>query len=100
MNLPPGANVIPLQEKYLFERIRQAAAQARATDQDQQAVAASQRRNDPQLQEKVLASLQQALAAHYAMDPPPTPMLGPGAIDMWANWRGLTGVPAQPPAVQ
>ena len=94
-NLPEGAEVIPMDEMYLMQQIKQAAGQGTMPDAAQQEMDASSRANDPNLDQKVQESLRKALAAHYAQNPPPTPVLGQGVKkDRWADWRALTGTPA------
>lgn len=102
--LPEGSDVlpngIPPMQAVAYARIRQAVAEDRAQRDDPgRRMAEQQRRaSDPQLREKVLAALQQAVTAADVMNPPVTPVLrGEGwANDPWAAWRPLTGQPAVP----
>lgn len=95
--IPEGANIMPLDEAYMFHQIKGAAKQGRAFDRAQQQQGAQARMNDPQLREKVMASLQKAMASKMAVNPGPTPVLVDGNRDGWDPWapmRQLTGIPA------
>ena len=96
--LPPGSNVIPMDQQYLFQQIQGAAKQGGQPDMMRQSEEAQARANDPQLQQKVEESLRQAMSAQWATKPPVTPVLvGEGwESDPWADRRALTGVPADP----
>lgn len=93
LNLPEGANVIPIDELMALQQIRQAAA-APAQNPTTTPEAQAARANDPQLQQKVMASLRKAMASGMASNPPMTPILPPGVKDYFAPYRQLTGVPA------
>ena len=95
-NLPPGSAVIPsgvpLDEAYAFSQIRQGLERP---DADQDPQGQYERANDPDLQAKVLAAMQKAMASNWAANPPKTPVLrGQWDKDPWADLRGLSGVPA------
>lgn len=96
--IPEGANIIPLEEAYMHHQIQAAARQGKAPARAMEMQNAQQRQNDPQLQQKVMASLQKAMATSLAANPPWTPVYGPdvpaGYTDYWAPYRQLTGVPA------
>lgn len=95
--VPEGANIYPMAEMVNFMKIKQAAKMGtpiRKGGADNSEQAQQQRANDPQLQEKVKASIQKAMAAHYAANPPYTPVMPPGVKDYFAWARPLTGVPA------
>lgn len=96
VQIPEGANIIPLDEAFYFHQVQQAARQGPGQDEGRKMREATARASDPQLQEKVRASIQKALAAQAAANPPYTPMLGEdwpaGARDPWEAWRPLTGV--------
>lgn len=99
MNLPAGSAVlpagIPSNEAFYFAQIKRGLAQG-GGNPDTSPQAQMARANDPQLREKVLASIRRAAAAEDAAHPPYTPILGPGITkDYWQDWRPLTGVPAQ-----
>lgn len=97
VDIPEGANIIPLDEAYYFSQIQRAAQERPARRGARDMAAARARAQDPNLQQKVIASLQKALASQAAADPPFTPRLGedwPAGRDPWAVWRPLTGVPA------
>lgn len=87
---PPG---VPPEEYQLFQQIQQAAQQSAARNSDPTQKLAEQmaRRNDPQLLLRVVEALKKAVAGELAINPPPTPKLGPGVPDIWAPWRQLTG---------
>lgn len=98
-NLGEGDAVVPAgippEEAFYFAKIRQALANGRAggnpvTSPEAQAM----RARDPQLQQKVMESLQKGIAANDATNPPPTPVLTGPQPDLWADWRPLTGIPA------
>lgn len=95
-NLPPGSAVIPsgvpLDEAYAFSQIRQGLERPDAAEDPQ---GQYQRANDPDLQAKVMAAMQKAMASNMAANPPKTPVLrGQWAKDPWQDLRGLSGVPA------
>ena len=92
--IPEGANIMPLDEAYMFHQIKGAAKQGRAFDRMKQQQAAQARANDPQIKEKVMASLQKAMASNLIANPPYTPTLEPGVKDHWAPYRQITGIPA------
>lgn len=96
VQIPEGANIIPLDEAFYFHQVQQAARQGPGQDEGRKMREATARASDPQLQEKVMASIQKALAAQAAANPPYTPMLGEdwpaGSRDPWEAWRPLTGV--------
>lgn len=97
--IPKGANVIPMDQKYLYTQI-QRAAQAGSVAGEPDPEGAAERANDPQLQQKVIEAIKKAMAASYAASPPNTPILtDPRVKDRWAMWRPLTGTPAQDPAM-
>lgn len=98
MNLPEGANVIPIDELMALQQIRTAAQQP-AANPTTSPEAQAQRANDPQLQQKVMASIQRAMASNMAANPPFTPVLGdPRIKDYWAPYRKITGVAPFPQA--
>ena len=98
MNLPEGANVIPIDELMALQQIRTAAQQP-AANPTTSPEAQAQRANDPQLQQKVMASIQRAMASNMAANPPFTPVLGdPRIKDYWAPYRKVTGVAPFPQA--
>jgi hypothetical protein len=95
--LPQGTDVLPSDvppdQAMAHAQIRRAIAADQGGNPGQDLNAQYQRANDPQLQEKVLASLQKAFAAHDAQHPPLTPQLiGNWTSDPWANWRPMTGI--------
>lgn len=96
IQIPEGANIVPLDEAFYFHQVQQAARQGPGQDEGRRMRETAARASDPQLQEKVLASIQKALAAGAAANPPYTPMLGDdwpaGVRDPWEAWRPLTGV--------
>lgn len=95
IDIPEGANIIPLDEAMAYQQVRQATmmpAQNAASSPQAQA----ERAADPQLQAKVMASIRKAMAANMAAHPPYTPMMPPGVKDYFASERQLSGVPAQP----
>ena len=95
--IPEGANIMPLDEAYMFHQIKGAAKQGRAFDRAQQQQSAQARANDPQLREKVMASLQKSLASKMAVNPGPTPVFTDPSSDGWDPWapmRKITGIPA------
>lgn len=93
--LPQGSNVIPMDQKFLFDRIRQAAAQGSGTDRQRQRMEAQQRAMAPGAEQQAMAAMQRAMAAQLAAKPPMTPYVEPGAPDLWADLRPLTGIPPQ-----
>lgn len=95
-NLPAGTNVIPLDQKYLFSQIQQAARASGQADPARKQQEMMARRNDPQVQAKAMEAMKAAMAGAWATKPPPTPVLrGEGwTEDPWADRRALTGVPA------
>jgi hypothetical protein len=95
-NLPAGSNVIPLDQKYLFSQIQQAARASGQADPARKQQEMMARRSDPQVQAKAMEALKAAMAGAWATKPPPTPVLrGEGwTEDPWADRRALTGVPA------
>lgn len=97
VDIPEGANIIPLDEAYYFSQIQRAAQERPARRGARDMAAAQQRAQDPQLQQKVVAAIQKAMASQAAADPPYTPRLGedwPEGRDPWSAWRPLTGQPA------
>ena len=99
-NLPAGTAVIPAgvppEEAYAFSQIQQAAKQgANGPDMLTQQREADMRANDPQLMEKVKASLMKAIAGMDAMSPPKTPVPYGGARDLFTNLRPLGANAAQ-----
>ncbi|GIW17446.1 MAG: hypothetical protein KatS3mg064_0603 [Tepidiforma sp.] len=103
MNLPPGTAVLPAgidpREAFYFAQVRGAMAQpAKGQAGANDPAAQMARAQDPQLLEKVRESILRAAAGMDAVNPPYTPVLGPGIEkDYWKDWRGLTGVPAHAP---
>lgn len=101
-NLPAGSAVVPAnvppQEAYQFLQLKQAANHPVADPNSPEAQQA--RANDPQLEQKVLASIERALIAELAAHPPATPPLAHGGNDHFAHLRGLTGVPRDPVLAQ
>jgi hypothetical protein len=100
--LPQGSSVLPANvppaQAMMIAKIRQLLASDQSGSPGQQLLDQQKRANDPQLQQKVMASLLKAIAAHDVMHPPVTPTLtGQGwKSDPWADWRPLTGVAAAP----
>jgi len=94
VQIPEGANVIPVQEQFAMHQIQSAVQQGPQRDQMQQSMDQRARANDPDLQAKVMASLQKGMASHFATSPPFTPMIPTGGKDYWADWRELSGTPA------
>lgn len=91
--IPSG---IPPEEAFYFAKIKQALAQGQGMGRMQNSPEEqAMRARDPQLQQKVLASLQKAIAAADAANPPDTPTMTGPQPDLWADWRQLTGVPAR-----
>ena len=91
-NLPPGSNVVPLDQKFLFARIQQAAREGRQRDKLRQQQLAGERARDPQLRQKVMQAIYEAMAAHWAANPPRAPILvGDWSQigDPWADIRPL-----------
>jgi len=99
-NLEPGTavlpNDVPPDEAYAYSQIQQAMKRGPMQSGGDSIAEQRARANDPQLREKVMASMKKAMAAHDAANPPGTPILdGPGwTSDPWANWRAVTGIPA------
>lgn len=94
MDIPEGANITPVNEQFAMHQIQTAVREGPNRDRMQQAIDQRARANDPQLREKVLASLKKAMASEMATNPPKSPVLGPGVKDRWAPWRQLNGMPA------
>lgn len=96
INIPEGSNIIPQDEAFAYHQIKQAAAQGNAPDQQRQSMSAQERMNDPQLREKVMASLSKGMASNMVENPPYTPVLENPALqkDRWAANRQISGVPA------
>ena len=94
--IPDGADIIPMDEEFAFAQIQQAARQGNQPDVAAQQMAAQQRMNDPQLREKVIASLRKGMASNMVQNPPYTPVLENPALqrDRWAANRQITGIPA------
>lgn len=97
-NLGKGDAVVPAgippEEAFYFAKIRQALAQGGGGAAQSSPEAQAMRSRDPQLQQKVIASLQKGIAAADATNPPMTPTLTGPQPDLWADWRPLTGIPA------
>jgi hypothetical protein len=88
VEIPQGANIIPLSEKYQFHQIQQAARAPVDWKGNR-----DERMQNPAIQDEVLAAIRDAVAAQLALNPPSTPIPYGGAGDLYSNWRGLTGVP-------
>lgn len=92
-NLPPGTNVIPMEQQFIHHQIQQAAKGGAAQgggDPRKAQMEQYTRQNDPDLQNKVRDSMAKAMAAGYATDPPGAPqLLDPRVKDRWAIWRPL-----------
>lgn len=99
-NLEQGSAVIPADvppdEAFMYAKIMQAVRQGGGQSPASSPEAQAMRARDPQLREKVLASLQKAQAGQDVADPPFTPTIIGPQPDLWADWRPLTGIPAQP----
>lgn len=88
MDIPDGASIIPMNEAMAFRDL-QGAMNTPPADE------AAARMNDPDKEAKVMESIRRAMASSYALNPPTTPVPYGGARDLYAEWRGLTGIPAQ-----
>lgn len=99
-SLPQGSSVLPAdvppEQAYIYAKIKQLLAQEGGGDPGKQLADQQGRANDPQLQEKVIAALMKGVNTEDATNPPKTPVLTGGGWkqDPWADWRPLTGIPA------
>lgn len=85
VNVPDGADVIPVSEAFQMHQIRQAKGMPPRNSPRNPA--------DPN---EVMQVLKAAIAAQYAAKPPATPMPYGGATDLYEMWRPLTGAMPQP----